>query len=602
MEDHVRLNRALSTLLDPTRSADSPASLLVARSLADRPRVWQCDAPDGSAVEYVDDDALAKSVRERGSAVSVVVAATLDDASLRALRDRPPALLVLTGPADDDLRRELDRLSSGHKPVALLGPCARLVLRRPALADPLAPVAIAADGDELDRLTAALTREAALALSPTPRWLPSWLADPRLQSRDLIGYAPAEALTPSWLDWLEGLGERASRQLVIPLGVPEAQLEARAPGLEALVVAHALERWTGPIYPAPRVLALLRSAIVDARAEAREAPPAAVALWAQARRALPHVGGRLGMDRPDPALALDVPTAAFLAQRALNRHRASLALLDGDPLGDLDPAEHAHDDDHEAALGVERADAVLDGAGEVLSDHESKVVLRGHGIEVTRQAFATSASGAAQFADKIGYPVALKALSPDLRRKRELGAVELDVPNAAAAKRAYAQIVANVEERAPTAHLDGVVVAEMVPPGLDLRCGALRLANGSMAIFAQVLLDAPVEPVLAPSPLSRRDALLTAEATLATTPSPARRRTTDPDVHVLAGLLVRIDHLVRHTGERLLSVDLSPVRLLQPGDLRRYVTLDARVVQRLHGDPDLAGGLDRGPVLRSRHA
>ena len=58
----------------------------------------------------------------------------------------------------------------------------------------------------------------------------------------------------------------------------------------------------------------------------------------------------------------------------------------------------------------------------------------------------STAYTAASFADKIGYPVALKALSPDLRRKRELGAIELDVVNAAAVKRAYANIVANVEE------------------------------------------------------------------------------------------------------------------------------------------------------------
>ena len=43
---------------------------------------------------------------------------------------------------------------------------------------------------------------------------------------------------------------------------------------------------------------------------------------------------------------------------------------------------------------------------------------------------------------------------------------------------------------------------------------------------------------------------------------------------------MRIDGLFRHTGERLASVDLSPVRLLD-GE-RPYVTLDARIVQRPH--------------------
>ncbi|HVI02912.1 MAG TPA: acetate--CoA ligase family protein, partial [Enhygromyxa sp.] len=298
--------------------------------------------------------------------------------------------------------------------------------------------------------------------------------------------------------------------------------------------------------------------------------PSALALWGQARRALPRLGEIVGMQRPDPDLSLRIPTAAFLAQRGLLRVRASERLLGLElaPLPELEPEL------------LDRADTVLESAGEVLSDQESKVVLRGHGIEVTRQAFANSASGAVSFADKIGYPVVLKALSPELRRKRELGAVELDVQNAAAVKRAYAEIVANVEERAPMIQLDGVVVAEMIGPGLDLRCGGLRMRSGGVALFAHPVLEAPVEPILARSPLTPTDALLLAEAVLSTVPVPARRRASDPDVSTLARLLLRLDSIFRHTGERLLSIDLAPVRLLD-GE-REYVTLDARIVQRPH--------------------
>ncbi len=398
----------------------------------------------------------------------------------------------------------------------------------------------------------------------------------------MVGYVPAAALDPSWLEWMRELGARESRQILVPLGIPELPLEARQAGLERAVVGHACERWTGPVYPAPQVLALLQAADSepDRAAAARSESGSgenrqALALWRQARRALPRLGERLGMQAPDPAISQLIPTAAFLAQRALLRVRTARTLIATHETEVADLAEADPD-------RVARADVVLEGAAEVLSDHESKVVLRGHGVEVTRQAFATSASGAATFADKIGYPVVLKALSPDLRRKRELGAVELDVANAAAAKRAYSQIVANVEEHAPTAQLDGVIVAEMAPAGRDLRCGALRTADGSVVIFAQAVLDAPTEAILAPSPLSARNALLLAEAALAAIPLPARRRASDPDVRVLAKLLATIDRLIRHTGERLLSVDLAPVRLLGAEVDRPYLTLDARIVQRPH--------------------
>lgn len=585
------LSDALEAVLAAGEPAtgDAAAPLLIAESAA--------EAFEGLRVSAVPNDRLVRSFRELGSRAALLACGALPANLLRNLQDQPPALLVLTAPAEAyeaETLEELRRLGSGRRPMALLGPGAKLRLR-PGRAEELLVLA-APGGRELDALEAAMTRgadprqdarPAVLAVAPTPGWLPTWLrARPGPGSRQAparaLGYVPAAALDPSWIDWLQTLPPEAQlRQLLIPLGVPAVELEPRAEALEAAMVAHQLERFVGPSYPAPGVLALLRDALdhdLDHAADAPQSPDAdARALWAQARRALPRVGELVGMAAPDPALSLRIPTAAFLAQRGLLRARASQALLQRDT-SDL-PARPNPE-------LVERADAVLEGAGEVLSDQESKVVLRGHGIEVTRQAFATSASGAASFADKIGYPVALKALSPDLRRKAEVGAVVLDVVNAAAAKRAYSEIVTNVEERAPLARLDGVVVAEMIEAGLDLRCGALRTRSGSVALYAHAVLASPVEPLLARSPLSPTDALLFAEAVLAAIPVPARRRASDPDVTVLARLLLAIDGLMQHTGERLLAVDLDPVRLLpEPAEgAREYVTLDARIVQRAHLD------------------
>jgi hypothetical protein len=527
----------------------------------------------------VEDADLGRAVREAGERLEIVATSQLDASLLRSLRDRLPALLVLAGPIEPERIGELEQLAI-RQHALILGPNAALHLGPHELEGRATPIACAGHLDELERLQRALgpTR---LAIAPTPGWLPRQLIGPALLGHDVVGYVPREALTLAWIDWLASLGPRELQQLLVPLGVPRFELDPYAAGLEAATVAHALERLSGPLFPDPRVLALLYEGMRSAGGEAdvqhvqhvqqaQEVHTAARDLWGQARRALPRLGELIGMREPDPALSLRVPTAAFLAQRALLRLRASAQLLAARPAA----LEHPEPEQ------LERADVVLEGAAEVLSDQESKVVLRGHGIEVTRQAFANSASGAVTFADKIGYPVALKALSPELRRKRELGAIELDVANAAAVKRAYGNIVNNVEERAPTIALDGVEVAEMIEPGLDLRCGGVRMQSGAVALFVYPLLDAPVEPLLASSPLGPSDALLLAEAALAAVPLPARRRASDPDTEVLARLLLRIDGLFRHTGDRLLSVDLSPARLVDSE--RRYVTLDARIVQRPH--------------------
>jgi len=612
---------ALHALLEP----DPSRPILIAEAAAGHVQIPGETLPEA---------ALARRLRE-GDAV-VVVAHTLGPALARALRERPPALLVLTGPADPETLATL--------PVALLGPEARLRVGPPAsgglvvcataaaelasllaaLAERLAPETdgLSAGTSHLSAGTAAsglsagtshlsagtgtggpaLASMAAvpglrLAACPTPPWWPVWLADPLLTCATAIGFVAAACLDTGWARWAQGAsgasGASDAQHVLVPLGLETPRIDQpRHASLAAGVAAHALERWTGPVFPSPQVLVALATEVVTS---SPAVDPAALARWNQARRALPLVGATPGMEAPLPGLPVDSASAAFIAQRALLRRSRSRALLREHaaqaPQLRLDPA------------AIARADEVLRSAGQVLSEHESKVVLRGFGVEITRQAVASSASGAAQFAETIGFPVVLKALSPDLRRKQELGAVMLGLANGAAVRRAYATIVQNVEHNAPTAHLDGVLVAEQAPDGLEIHCGALRLHTGEMAIFGRALgLPLLAEVTMALSPLAHADALLLAHAVLARVPVPALRRASDPGVGELAALLLRIDALVRHFergGEasdaderparrdtpgpgdgRLISVELSPIRLVGPP--RGYLTLDARIVQRAH--------------------
>ncbi|HVI01474.1 MAG TPA: hypothetical protein VM869_22305, partial [Enhygromyxa sp.] len=236
------------------RAEHEPDAIVVARSVAEDGSRWA-----GVGGRVVDDDKLGRTVRELGDVVEVVAARSCDPSLLRALRDQPPPLLILIGPADPELADELASLGRGRS--RLLGPDAALLLGPTTSERGPTPIACAAHVGELDQLRRALgpTR---LALAPTPEWLPTWLADARLAGHDTVGYVPAEALELVWIDWIEQLGARELRQLLVPLGVPSVDLERPlGPHLEAATVAHTLERVTGPSYPAPQVLALLHEAV-----------------------------------------------------------------------------------------------------------------------------------------------------------------------------------------------------------------------------------------------------------------------------------------------------------------------------------------------------
>ncbi|MBV1859772.1 MAG: acetate--CoA ligase family protein, partial [Nannocystaceae bacterium] len=483
---------------------------------------------------------LAKAIRD--GSVEIVVLRKVSPPLLRALRTTPPALLVLTG----DGHELEDAAALPTLAVFVLGPRAVLRVGDLASRNTARALACAHSAEELEGISRALgPRDLPLRLAPTPPWLFTVLEHPSLASIPVAGTLDHGSLSGSWIPWIR---HRAAPVVLVPLGINAPSVDDDDDdALLTVVAAHALERRTGPVFPAPRVIA----GVLDGL-ERREnpLPPTSdqLALWNQARRALPIIGAAPGMQTPDGAVPLQAPTAAFLAQRALLRARAHDEVLEGEV-----PDVPAADEE-----GLTRARELLRNAAEVLTDQESKVVLRGFGFDVTRQAVANSASGAAGFADRIGYPVVLKVLSPDLRRRTDVGGVVLSLQTASAVRRAYASIMDNVERSAPTARIDGVVVAEMVAGGIDIRCGARRLGNNSVVVYGRIEgAIAPIEPALALLPLRPEDALALAHAVLSRGPMPALRRQSDPDVPGLAAVFSHLSALFEH-APRVLSVDLGP--------------------------------------------
>jgi hypothetical protein len=561
VEEFAGLTASLDALLAKAGSAASPNAW----------PVWVEDGCEGVELLHppkpMARPELLRKLEARPASLAALIVSKVDAPLLAILRARPPGLLVVTGALSPESTEALESLA-GSTALRWLGPFASLVARAPQARESRGYVAFAPSRGELEGLRRALPQPR-LALSPVPAWLPEWLEHPPLAACVAVGYAPATTLGPAWSRWIK---RRPPGDVVVPLGLPKVALDRpRHADLAVVAGGHALERWTGPVFPSPRVLGIVATA-ADAGA-ARDPAPHALDLWAQARRALPLTASALGMEAPRPDLPLEAPTAAFLAQRVMLRveHAAAVAARALPPLS-------APDDEP-----VKRAREVLAASAETLTEHESKVVLRGFGIGITRQAVASSASAAAGFGDQLGYPVVVKALAPGLRRRAEIGAIVLDLANAAAVRRAFAQVVAAVAQGAPTTTLDGVIVAEHVAPGTELHIGVVRRHDGGCAIFGR-LLDgfAAVEPVLCPfaadDPLREEDALLFAHAILGRLPVPALRRATDPDVEGLADLARRLARLVIETGDRVRLVELCPARHTERG----WIALDARITQRPH--------------------
>jgi succinyl-CoA synthetase beta subunit len=104
-----------------------------------------------------------------------------------------------------------------------------------------------------------------------------------------------------------------------------------------------------------------------------------------------------------------------------------------------------------------------------LSEYESKKLLSLYGIPATREKLSRSVEEAVSAATTLGFPVVLKACSPELMHKSERGCIELNLRSERDVREAYGRIIRGVD-----LELEGILVQEMVQGQRELVVGLNR--------------------------------------------------------------------------------------------------------------------------------
>ena len=121
-------------------------------------------------------------------------------------------------------------------------------------------------------------------------------------------------------------------------------------------------------------------------------------------------------------------------------------------------------------------EALLAERRKVLSEMESKAILRAFRVPVAQTMVARTATEALLLAEQIGFPIAMKVDSPDLQHKSEVGGVRLNIMNAPAVRNAYHDIIDTVQKRQPKARINGVSIEPFLsrPHGREMMVGVFR--------------------------------------------------------------------------------------------------------------------------------
>jgi succinyl-CoA synthetase beta subunit len=206
------------------------------------------------------------------------------------------------------------------------------------------------------------------------------------------------------------------------------------------------------------------------------------------------------------------------------------------------------------------------GAG-ALTEYQGKTLLATLGIAVPEGALARDPDEASKIAERVGYPVVLKAQAAALAHKSDASGVILNIADDDALLRAWNSIAANVRKSQPDLRLDGMLVEAMAPPGLELVIGARRdkhwgpiLTVGLGGIWIEALHDIRILPAA----IDRDGVIDELHKLKGAALLRSGRGTPAADLEAIADCVLRLGALIRGDAP-ITEIEINPLRVYAKG-------------------------------------
>jgi acetyltransferase len=347
---------------------------------------------------------------------------------------------------------------------------------------------------------------------------------------DIIGDAPVERYLDALQVLLHDPGADALLFIHAPTAiVPSAEIAAAAAPLILQSTRNVFACWFGGEAVAPA-----RKIFADAGIATYDTPEQAVRGFMQVVRY-----------RRNQQLLMEVPTAVEgTAEREAARALVGACIADGECM---------------------------------MSEPHSKQLLAAYGVPTVRTMRADTAEEAVACARQIGFPVALKVLSPDIIHKSDVGGVVLDIEREEDVAAAAAGIARRLRELQPGARLQGYSVQAMVrrPEARELIVGmATDPVFGPVLLFGQggIAVEVTNDHAIGLPPLNMVLARDMVERTRVASQLRAYRSRAAVDVDALCQVLVRLSQMIIDLPE-VVELDINPLL----ADSAGVIAVDARV-------------------------
>ena len=215
----------------------------------------------------------------------------------------------------------------------------------------------------------------------------------------------------------------------------------------------------------------------------------------------------------------------------------------------------------------------------MLDEIESKKLLKEAGIPVVETRLSRTKDEVVEISREIGFPVALKVISPDVVHKSDIGGVKVGLTDTSQVSKAIDEIYSGVEKNVAGARIEGISVQKMAQPGVEIIIGMNEDAQfGPVIMFGLggVMVEALRDVSFRVIPITAWDAAEMIHEIRGFSLLKGFRGQEPVDIQLLAKLLTMVSKLVEKNPQ-IKELDINP--LIISG--REAVAVDARILVEL---------------------
>ena len=227
----------------------------------------------------------------------------------------------------------------------------------------------------------------------------------------------------------------------------------------------------------------------------------------------------------------------------------------------------------------------------MLSEAEGYDMLRKYDLPVPEYQIVKSGEDAAHACERMGCPVVMKIISPQIVHKSDAGGVIVGIGSRKAALGAFTKIIDGAKAYDPEAHIEGVIVEQQAEPGLELIIGGRTdPAFGKVLTFGMggTMVELMKDVTLRILPITEEEIRQMIKEINAYPLIAGYRGAKPRDEEELVKIITNVARFFGE-NERVVEFDINPIRLYEKGacavDARIIVDDDIKVIEKVIRTP-----------------